>query len=101
MDFNPLMQQDTTTSRTTATLVLLAEIGEAINANLSLDSVLNHIVIALARLIPCEAITIALIDGGQDSFQLFAAVDGQGISLDQRIGQRVAVAEFPTVRTIL
>src|SRR5262249_22233468 len=100
MDFNPLTQ-DTTSSRTTATLLLLAEIGEAINANLSLDTVLTRIVTALVRLIPCDVMTIALMDSGQDSFQLFAVVDGQGIPLELRIGQHIAVSEFPTVQKIL
>ncbi len=96
------MSQDFTSTQTTTTLLILAEIGEAISANLPLDTVLGRIVSALTRLAPsCHAVSIAIPDAACETITVRAAADGLGSPRVQRIGWICPVRELATVQTIL
>jgi PAS domain S-box-containing protein len=95
------LSQDITSSQTTTTLIILAEIGEAISANLPLDTILNRIVSALTRLAPsCDAVSIAIPDAQCETFTIRAAVDGFGNPRGW-LGWRCPVRDLPTVQTML
>ena len=83
------MGQDAASQSTTSALVILAEIGEIINADMPLDTILSRIVVALARLVPCDAANVALTGAAREGFEIRAAVDGQGNLLADRVGRVV------------
>jgi PAS domain S-box-containing protein len=96
------LSQDITSSQTTTALIILAEIGEAISANLPLDTILSRIVSALTRLVPsCDSVCIAIPDATGETITIRAAANGLGNPSVQRIGWTYAVNDLPTVQTLL
>ncbi|MEP7286809.1 MAG: PAS domain-containing protein [Chloroflexota bacterium] len=95
------MSADEPSSQTVAALIALAEIGEAINANLPLKTILNQMASELARLVAGDAVSIALVDPSRQEIQLRACVNSQGQSLENVIGRTTPIAELLTVQTLL
>ncbi len=96
------MSQDITASQTTTILTILAEIGEALSANLPLEIILTRVVSALTRLMPsCDAVGIAIPDARLETVTIRAAADGMGSPRVQRIGWTAPIKELRTVQALL
>jgi PAS domain S-box-containing protein len=85
----------------TAISAALAEVGEAIQANQPLDTVLSHIVNAMSKLVSSDRSTLALLDTTQQVMRIGAAVDRQGMPVVSLLGRTMALDLFITTQTII
>jgi PAS domain S-box-containing protein len=93
--------QSEASSQTTATLVALAEIGEATNQALPLDTILNRVATTLMDLVGGDVITLALLDRQRQVMILRASIDNSGASISDRIGKVIPVQSLKTIQTVL
>ena len=89
-------------SPTTLSLMSLADIGEAISANLPLDDILARIVSALIKLMPsCDAATILIPDKQKQTVRFRAAANRYGEDESHLKDLVLPIEDLLTVRTLL